>query len=186
MRADADRNRLALIESGRVLFAHGAADPSMRAVADHAGVGVGTLYRNFATREMLVAAVYADEIAQLGETDSLLAGRTAADALAGWFERFIAFTRTKHAMYELLHAPGSGPVPSARAEVTKALATILAAGVRDHSLRDDVDAEDLLRASTGIWRTGDTHDPEWERRARRLARLIIDGLRRGSQTEMTM
>ena len=176
MRADADRNRQALIQSGRELFSRGAADPSMRALAEHAGVGVGTLYRNFATREGLVAAVYADEIAQLGETDSLLVGRTAADALAAWFERFIAFTRTKHAMYELLHAPGSGPVPSARAEVTSALATILAAGIRDGSLRDDVDAEDLLRAGTGIWSTDDTNNPEWERRARRLARLIIDGL----------
>jgi len=176
MRADADRNRQALIESGRKLFSESTADPSMRALAEHAGVGVGTLYRHFATREALVAAVYADEIAQLGETDSLLAGRTAADALAGWYERFIAFTRTKHAMYELLHAAGSGPVPSARAEVTSALATILAAGVRDGSLRDDVDAEDLLRAGTGIWHTDETHDPEWERRARRLARLIIDGL----------
>jgi AcrR family transcriptional regulator len=176
MRADADRNRRALIESGRELFSQTAADPSMRALAEHAGVGVGTLYRHFATREALVAAVYADEIAQLGETDSLLAGRTAAQALAEWYERFIAFTRTKHAMYELLHAPDSGPVPTARAEVTTALATILAAGVRDGSLRDDVDAEDLLQASTGIWRSDDTHDPEWERRARRLARLIIDGL----------
>jgi AcrR family transcriptional regulator len=176
MRADADRNRQALIASGRALFSQTAADPSMRALAEHAGVGVGTLYRHFATREALVAAVYADEIAQLGETDSLLAGRTAADALAGWYERFIAFTRTKHAMYELLHAPGSGPVPTARAEVTSALATILAAGTRDGSLRDDVDAEDLLQASTGIWRTDDTHDPEWEHRACRLARLIIDGL----------
>jgi AcrR family transcriptional regulator len=176
MRADADRNREALIQSGRELFSHSAAEPSMRALAEHAGVGVGTLYRNFATREALIAAVYADEIAQLGETDSLLAGRTAADALAAWFERFIAFTRTKHAMYELLHAPGSGPVPSARAEATSALATILAAGTRDGSLRDDVDAEDLLRAATGIWRTDDTNDPEWERRAHRLARLIIDGL----------
>ncbi len=112
----------------------------------------------------------------LGETDSLLAGANAAEALAGWFERFIAFTRTKHALYELLHAPGSGPVPSARAEATNALERILAAGIRDGSLRDDIDAEDLLRASTGIWRTDDTNDPEWEHRARRLARLIIDGL----------
>jgi AcrR family transcriptional regulator len=177
MRADADRNRQALIESGRELFSQSAADPSMRALADHAGVGVGTLYRNFPTREALVAAVYADEIAQLGETDSLLAGRTAAEALAGWFERFIAFTRTKHAMYGLLHAPGSGPVPSARTEVTNALATILAAGLRDGSLRGDVDAEDLLRAGTGIWHTDGTRDPEWNRRAHRLARLIVDGLR---------
>ena len=82
MRADADRNRQALLQSARELFSHTAADPSMRALAEHAGVGVGTLYRHFATREALVAAVYADEIAQLGETDSLLAGRTAADALA--------------------------------------------------------------------------------------------------------
>jgi len=177
MRADADRNRRALIQSGHELFSRRDADPSMRALAEHAGVGVGTLYRHFPTREALVAAVYADEIAGLGETDSLLAGRTAADALAGWFERFIAFTRTKHSMYALLHAPGSGPVPSARAEAINALATILAAGVRDGSLRDDVDAEDLLRAGTGIWRTDDAHDPEWERRADRLARLIIDGLR---------
>jgi AcrR family transcriptional regulator len=177
MRADADRNRQALLQSARELFSHTAADPSMRALAEHAGVGVGTLYRHFATREALVAAVYADEIAQLGETDSLLAGRTAADALAAWFERFIAFTRTKHAMYDLLHAPGSGPVPSARTEVTNALARILAAGIRDRSLRDDVDANDLLRAATGIWRTNDTHDPEWERRAHRLARLITDGLK---------
>lgn len=176
MRADADRNRQALIESARKLFSQTAADPSMRALAEHAGVGVGTLYRNFPTREALVAAVYADEIAGLGETDSLLAAANAAEALAGWFERFIAFTRTKHALYELLHAPGSGHVPSARAEATNALERILAAGIRDGSLRDDIDAEDLLRASTGIWRTDDTDDPEWEHRARRLARLIIDGL----------
>jgi AcrR family transcriptional regulator len=174
MRADADRNRQALIESARELFSQTAADPSMRALAEHAGVGVGTLYRNFPTREALVAAVYADEIAGLGETDSLLAGANATEALAGWFERFIAFTRTKHAMYELLHAPGSGP--SARAEATNALERILAAGIRDGSLRDDIDAEDLLRASTGIWCTDDTNDPAWEHRARRLARLIIDGL----------
>jgi AcrR family transcriptional regulator len=176
MRADADRNRRALIESARELFSQSAADPSMRALAEHAGVGVGTLYRNFPTREALVTAVYTDEIAQLGETDSLLAGASAAEALEGWFERFIAFTRTKHAMYELLHAPGSGPVPTARTEATNALETILAAGVRDGTLRDDVDAEDLLRAATGIWRTDDTHQPPWEHRARRLARLIIDGL----------
>ena len=80
-------------------------------------------------------------------------------------------------MYDLLHAPGSGPVPSARTEVTNALARILAAGIRDRSLRDDVDANDLLRAATGIWRTDDTHDPEWERQAHRLARLITDGLK---------
>jgi AcrR family transcriptional regulator len=148
----------------------------MRALAEHAGVGVGTLYRNFPTREALVAAVYADEIAGLGETDSLLARASAAEALEGWFERFIAFTRTKHVMYELLHAPGYGPVPSARAEATSALERILAAGVHDGSLCEDVDAEDLLRAATGIWRTEDTNDPQWERQARRLARLIIDGL----------
>jgi AcrR family transcriptional regulator len=176
MRADAARNRRALIQSGRELFSQRHADPSMRALAEHAGVGVGTLYRHFPTREALVAAVYADEIAGLGKTDALLNGRTAADALAGWFEQFIAFTRTKHAMYELLHTPGSSPVPTAREEVTNALATILAAGTRDGSLRDDIDAEDLLRAATGIWRNDDTHDPEWERRAHRLARLITDGL----------
>jgi AcrR family transcriptional regulator len=176
MRADADRNRRGLIESGRELLSQPDADPSMRALAERAGVGVGTLYRHFPTREALVAAVYADEIAGLGETNSLLADRTAADALARWFERFIAFTRTKHAMYGLLHTPGSSPVPTAREEVTSALATILAAGARDGSLRDDIDAEDLLRAATGIWSTDDTHDPEWERRAHRLARLITDGL----------
>jgi AcrR family transcriptional regulator len=177
VRADAARNRQALIRSGRELFSRHAADPSMRAVAEHAGVGVGTLYRHFATREALVAAVYSDEIAQLGETDSLLTGRTAEEALSGWLERFISFTRTKHATYEILHASGSGPVPSARAEAINALTSILAAGTHDGSLRDDVDAEDLLRAATGIWRTDDTDDPNWERGARRLARLIIDGLK---------
>jgi hypothetical protein len=60
--------------------------------------------------------------------------------------------------------------------VVGVLERILAAGIRDGSLRDDIGAEDLLRASTGIWRTDDTNDPEWEHRARRLARLIIDGL----------
>ena len=175
MRADGNRNRQALLDSARELFEQQRGEVPMRLIADRAGVGVGTLYRHFPTREALVAAVYVREIAQLGEIDELLADGDAAAALDAWLARFIVFSLTKHAIYDLLHAAGSALVPSSRDTLVRTLERILAAGRADGSLRADADAEDVLRAMAGIW--FDREQPDWEPRARRLGRLIVDGLR---------
>ena len=178
MRADGNRNRQALLDSARELFEQRRGEVPMRAIADRAGVGVGTLYRHFPTREALVAAVYVRDIAQLGEIDVLLAEGDAATALDRWLARFIAFSRTKRAIYDLLHeqdGAGSTPVPTSRGTIVSALEGILAAGRADGSLRADADAEDVLRAMSGIW--FDREQPDWEPRVRRLGRLIVDGLR---------
>jgi AcrR family transcriptional regulator len=179
MRADARRNRAELLSSAAELFAAEGPDVPLATIAERASVGVGTLYRHFPTREALIAATYANEITQLGQVDAVLEHQTGADALVAWMGRFIGFARTKRALSEILHAPSSAPVPTARATIVEALSKILTAGAEDQSLRDDVDAEDVLRATAGLWTGSD--QPDWDTRADRLSRLIIDGLRTDSR-----
>jgi AcrR family transcriptional regulator len=147
----------------------------LAAVARHAGVGIGTLYRHFPTREALVAETYRNEISQLGEVDALLAGRTAAEALTDWVARFVEYARTKRALADLLHALPPHSAPAARETIVGALEAILAAGARDGSLRRDMDAEDVINALAGVWSS--PAGPDWERRATRLGRFVVDGLR---------
>jgi AcrR family transcriptional regulator len=175
MRADARRNRAELLRIAAELLATEGPDVPLAKIAGRASVGVGTLYRHFPRREALVAATYAHEIDQLGQVDALLEHGTAADALTAWMDRFMEFARTKRALSEVLHAPSSAPVPTARTTIVEALSRILRVGAQDGSLRNDVDAEDVLRATTGLW--AGTDQPDWETRADRLTRLVIDGLR---------
>jgi AcrR family transcriptional regulator len=179
LRADARRNREQLLASAAELFAERGAAVSLEAVARHAGVGIGTLYRHFPTRDALVSATYRNEVAQLGAAaGELLETHAPAEALAAWMDRFVAYAATKRGMSEALQsvvASESDLFRGTRDEILQALGTLLAAGVRDGSLRSDVDAEDVLRGTSGIWVA--TQDPDWRERADRLVRLIVDGLR---------
>ena len=174
MRADARRNRESLLRSAAELFAEQGPEVPLESVARHAGVGIGTLYRHFPTREALVAETYRNEIAQLAAVEELLDGHPAADALAAWVARYVEYTRTKRALAELLHAMPAAP--TARETIVAALGTMLAAGDHDGSLRQELDAEDVLHALAGIWTSYD--GPDWNARAARLGRFVVDGLRR--------
>jgi AcrR family transcriptional regulator len=171
-RADARANRAALLASASRLFVEQGPDVALDAIARDAGVSIATLYRNFESREALVAETYGEEIAALGGVD--LATGTAADALRRWLARFVEYARTKRALGELVHAIPDGAVPPARGVIVDALERILAAGARDGSLRADRDAQDVLALLAGLWTL--PGDASWSERAQRLARFVVDGL----------
>src|SRR3979411_66808 len=98
-RADAVRNRERVLEAAKIVFSAGGADASLEAVAKRAGVGIGTLYRHFPTREALFEAVYRREVQQLGELAEALKSEAApVDALRRWLRSNVEFVATKKGM----------------------------------------------------------------------------------------
>src|SRR5918999_4943750 len=129
-RADAIRNREKLLTAATELFATRGTDVSLDAVAKAAGVGIGTLYRHFPTREALVEAAYRAEVADLCETaGALLASHRADEALAEWMDRFVAYSAAKKGMKGALQsvaAGGSDIFAETRGEIVAAIAELLA------------------------------------------------------------
>jgi AcrR family transcriptional regulator len=182
LRADARRNRDNLLIAAAELFAEEGTTVSLEAVAKRAGVGIGTLYRHFPTREALVVAAYQSEVEHLCQAaDELLASREPDEALDAWMERFVSYVATKRGMSEALGqvaASGSTVPTAAREQIGEALGRLLAAGQAAGTIRSDLDADDLLRAMSSIWAMSDT--PGWAEQAHRLRRLLMDGLRHGA------
>src|SRR5712675_269584 len=109
-RSDAVRNRERVLEAAKVVFSAGGSDASLEAVAKHAGVGIGTLYRHFPTREALFEAVYRREVEQLSELAEQLKNAPApVDALRRWLRSNVEFVATKKGMSAALAlaVPGS-------------------------------------------------------------------------------
>ena len=161
------------------LFATSKAEPSMRAIAAAADVGIATLYRHFPTRESLVDAVYQDQVSRLttGAHD-LLAKHDPPTALRHWMDLFGEWTATKNGMLDTLLAMiESGELTHAdtRAELLDAITTILKAGHATGTLRPDVPAEDVAAALIGIFTVAPS--PDREALAARLLDLLMDGLR---------
>ncbi len=181
-RADALRNRERLLAAALALFTEQGTDVSLETVAREAGVGVGTLYRHFPTRDALVEAVYLSELDRLHEgAAELLAEHPPGEALARWMDRFVEYAATKRGMSGALQsviASGRNPYSQSRTKLVGALTTLLDAARAAGAVRDDVDAEDVLLAIGGIWAM--SAEPGWEERARRLLGLVMDGLRYGT------
>ncbi|MDQ0812470.1 AcrR family transcriptional regulator [Streptomyces sp. B3I7] len=179
-RADAVRNRDQLLAVATRVFMAADAEPSMRAIAREAGVGIATLYRHFPTRESLVDAVYQDQVARLTTGARELIGRLPpAVAMRRWMDLFGDWIAAKNGMLEtLLVMIESGEITHARTrtELLTALSTILDAGRETGDLRPDVTAEDIAASLIGIFtvapRSGRGADPD------RLLDLLMDGLRR--------
>ena len=178
-RSDARANRGSLVAAAARLFADIGAGVPLDAIAREAGVSIATLYRHFPSREALVLEVYRSEIERLGETDELLDGAdTGADAMRAWMARFVGYAETKQALGDVIHALPDDERPSARHTVTGAIERLLHAGCADGSLRDDVDAEDVLLMFGGVWSLPD--DDRRQERVDRLATFVLDGLRTGT------
>jgi AcrR family transcriptional regulator len=180
-RADATRNRHQLLDVATRLFASAEADaePSMRAIAHEAGVGIATLYRHFPTRESLVDAVYRDQVSRLTTgARELLAQLDPPAALRRWMDLFGEWIATKNGMLDtLLAMVESGEIAHAhtRTELLGAINDILEAGRASGELRADVPAEDIAAALIGIFTVAGS--PEHEAMAARLLNLLMDGLR---------
>ncbi|WP_045741642.1 TetR/AcrR family transcriptional regulator [Actinoplanes rectilineatus] len=178
-RSDASRNRDQLLAVATRLFAAGGTEPSMRAIAQEAGVGIATLYRHFPTRESLVDAVYQDQVTRLTEgARELLTQMSPAAALRRWAELFGEWIATKNGMLDTLLAMiESGEIAHARtqAELFAAIGDILEVGWTAGEIRTDVTAEDIAAALIGIFTVAHPH--QHEQRAARLLDVLMDGLR---------
>jgi AcrR family transcriptional regulator len=186
-RADALRNRDKLLQAAKAAFAAADSTVPLEGIAREAGVGIGTLYRHFPTREALVEAVYAAELDDVtGSAHALLKKLPPAEALRAWMERYAAFIATKRGLADTLRAgwaSGRIATPATRERITTAVATILARGAEDGSLRADVEPEDVtvillgtLLVSTPESTPEATPESAPERTAR-LLDLVMDALR---------
>jgi AcrR family transcriptional regulator len=177
LRADAARNREALLEAATRIFAASATEPSMRAIAREAGVGIATLYRHFPTREALVDAVYQDQVQRLTHgAGELLRRLPPSEALRAWTDLFGDWLMTKHGMVDTLRGMiDSGEIAhtETRDELLAAVTTILDAGNAAGDLRSDVAADDIAASVIGIFTVTNGRGE----RTGRLLDLLVDGLR---------
>ena len=178
-RADAVRNRERVLEAAKAVFSAGGADASLEAVARRAGVGIGTLYRHFPTREALYEAVYRREVEQLGDLAEQLKNEAKpVDALRRWLRSNVEFVATKKGMSAALALAAHGsPEPHSYTfdRLTKAVGALLDRAVAAGEIRSDASAEDLLRALIGMCYMHD--QPGWQSTVLRLLDVFVDGLR---------
>jgi AcrR family transcriptional regulator len=180
LRADARRNRERLLDVAVRAFSLSGPDVTLDAIAKEAGVGIGTLYRHFPTREALIEAAYRNELAKLCDAAAELLDEMPPDrALRAWMDRAADYLATKRGMADALRAviaAGANPYENSRDLLIGAIATLLGAGVEAGTLREDVTAEDLLVGMNGICLA--TGEPDRREQAGRLLDLLMDGLRR--------
>ena len=179
-RADSVRNRERVLAAAKAVFAAGGPARSLEAVARQAGVGVGTLYRHFPTRQDLFEAVYRHEVEQLAErAEQLATNLPPLEALRHWMHANVEFVATKKGMSAALaiaiHA-SSDLTAYSMDRLGRALATLLRRGVTAAEIRDDISPEDILRTIVGLCYTHDK--PGWQGNVHRLVDVFVDGMRR--------
>ena len=179
LRADARRNRERLLEVAVRSFSLDGPDVPLESIAKAAGVGIGTLYRHFPTREALVEAAYRNELDRLcSAVPGLLAEQAPDQALRAWMDLFVDYMVTKRGMADALRAviaSGGNPFAHSRDMLLSAIGRLAEAGVTAGSIRPDVPAEDIFAGLTGVTLT--VGDPARRDQARRLLDLLMDGLR---------
>ena len=180
-RSDAVRNRERLLKAAAQIFSAGGPDASLEAVAKRAGVGIGTLYRHFPTREAMFEAVYRHEVDQLGDLAEELAREAApVEALRRWLHANVRLVATKKGMVAALALAAHGPselYAYSFERLRKAVGALLDRAIQTGDIRADITPEDLLRALLGmVYNVYDT--PDWQKTALRLADIFVDGLRK--------
>jgi len=178
-RADAVRNRERVLEAAKAVFSEGGSDASLETVARTAGVGIGTLYRHFPTREALFEAVYRHEVQQLADlAERLKKEKRPLEALRQLMHSIVKFVATKKGMSTALAlaiAKDSDLVSHSSERLARAIGGLLEQAVAAGEIRSDVSADDLLRAIVGMCYTHD--QPGWQKNVLRLVDIFVDGLR---------
>jgi AcrR family transcriptional regulator len=186
-RADAVRNHERVLEAAKAVFSAGGPDASLEAVARRAGVGIGTLYRHFPTRESLFEAVYRREVQQLGELAEQLKSEAApVDALRRWLRSNVEFVATKKGMSAALAlaVQGSSELSAYSFDrLTKAVGALLDRAVAAGEIRSDISPEDVLRTLVGMCYMHD--QPGWQKSVLRMVDVFVDGLRVQSRADGT-
>jgi AcrR family transcriptional regulator len=176
LRADAAKNREHILTVAQDAFAE-SGETSLNVIAKRAGVGAGTLYRHFPTREALILAVYQHDVQRLVDSvPHLLRKQQPLNAFRAWFETLADYIRVKHGLGEALHtAAVQDAINATYAPVIGAIGALLTACAADGSIRPDLDPDDVLILMSFMWRT--EHSPAGKRQARRVMDLAIDGMR---------
>ena len=182
LRADARRNRDALLAVAAAQFAEQGVESPLDEIARRAGVGIGTLYRHFPTREALIADVYRREVDLLcGGVDDLLATLPADEALAEWMRRFVGYVATKRGLAVALKSmvnDNSELFAQSRTHINESMARLVHTAVEAGLVRGDADPEDVLRGMSGFCLFSE--QAGWQDQAQRLVTLLVDGLRFGA------
>jgi AcrR family transcriptional regulator len=178
-RADAQRNRIRLLETAKAAFASKGSGASLDEIARAAGVGAGTLYRHFPTRDALIEAVYRNETEQLVAAATRLAEtHRPTAALREWLLLFVDYMATKQGMYEALNSivGGTSELYSASTEQMKrAIAKLIDRAVVSGDIRLDIDPLDLLRALAGV--ANMSAGPDGTLAAKYMVDILIAGIR---------
>jgi AcrR family transcriptional regulator len=178
-RADAQRNRDRLLEAAKEAFTRLGADASLDDVAKQAGVGAGTLYRHFPTRDELLKAVYRSEVEKLASAGQKFAETMPPmEALRAWMLLFVDYIATKKIIAPALNnlVGGSSKVFEASYDrIWEAIRALVKRAIKSGDIRKDLDPIDLLRALIGVANVASS--PDWQQSARRLVDILIAGSR---------
>jgi AcrR family transcriptional regulator len=178
-RSDAQRNRERILEVAREAFSRSGANASLDDIATKAGVGPGTLYRHFPTREDLLVGVYRSEMEKLAAAEQKFAEKLPpVEALRAWLFLFIDYIARKHLIAPALNALLGDPkkvFESSYARIWEAIRALVKRGIENGDIREDLDPIDLLRALIGVASVATS--PDWQQSARRLVDILILGAR---------
>jgi AcrR family transcriptional regulator len=176
LRADAQRNRTQLLTAARTAFTERGADASLEDIARRAGVGVGTLYRHFPTRQALLEAVYVDEVEALCASAGDNSDAEPWDALVAWFNRFVDYVATKRALADEMMSNVGKDAPVFRTcheAIFAAGEPMLERAKESGAVRPDVDFADVIRLVSGVTMIRNASSDE----IRRVLAVALDGLR---------
>ncbi len=174
-RADAQRNYDKLLAAARAAFTEADTDASLEGIARRAGVGIGTLYRHFPTRQILIEAVYVDEVEALSRSARDLAELPPWEALAAWLRRFVDYVATKQALINELFADGGSTevFASCRSSLWGAGEPLLVRAQEAGIVRSDVNIADVLHLVSGIAKISQIEPGQIDH----LLGVALDGLR---------
>jgi AcrR family transcriptional regulator len=178
-RADAQRNRERILEVAKEAFTRSGASASLDDIAKEAGVGAGTLYRHFPTRDALLEAVYRTEVEKLAAAEQKFAqAMTPVEALRSWMLLFVDYIATKQIIAPALNTFVGGPsklYEGSRAKIKGAIDSLVKRAIKSGEIRRDLEPFDLLRALIGV--SNVASGPDWQQSARRLVDILISGSR---------
>jgi len=178
-RTDAQRNRARILQVAKGAFTRSGATASLDDIATQAGVGPGTLYRHFPTRDALLEAVYRTEVEKLAAAERKFAeSMPPMEALRAWMLLFVEYIATKKIIAPALNAAVGGHskvIEASYAPIHEAIHALAKRAIKSGEIRKDLDPVDLLRALIGVAYM--SASPDWQQSARRLVDILISGSR---------
>jgi AcrR family transcriptional regulator len=178
-RTDAQRNRERILEVAKEAFTRLGANASLDDIAKQAGVGPGTLYRHFPTRDELIEGVYRTEVEKLAAAEQTFAQTMPPlDALRAWMLLFVDYIATKKIIAPALNSMVGGPskvFEASHNQIWDAIRALVKRAIKSGEMRRDIDPIDLLRALIGV--SSVATSPDWQQSARRLVDILVAGSR---------